>query len=268
MAKLIEPYGAGTFFPADTETLRTQVRRLLRCTTPPQCLPKAIIVPHAGYDYSGPIAAASYACLTGEADTIRRVLLLGTSHVARSSRLLTTTADAFVTPLDQVPIDRAAVEQAARLPQVSMDDDAHRADHALAVQLPMLQSTLRDFRVVPFLVGRCDSAEVDEVLELLWGGEETLVVVSSDLSHHLNYDEARQRDRQTADSIVRLDADASGRGDACGYRAITGLLRAARKHHLRSRVTDLRNSGDTSSRRDYVVGYGAFIFEPDDGNDP
>jgi AmmeMemoRadiSam system protein B len=267
MTKVIDSYGAGTFFPADAAPLRAQIARQLHGTAPPPCRPKAIIVPHAGYDYSGPVAAAGYACLAGQASTVRRVVLLGTCHAVRTAGLLTTSADSFVTPLGIVAVDKAAVGQAARLPQVSVDDEAHRADHALAVQLPMLQSTLDEFQIVPLLVGMCDAMEVAELLELLWGGQETLVVVSSDLSHHLSYEDACWRDRQTAHAIVRFDADAIGREAACGHRAIAGLLHAARRHNLRARQIDLRNSGDTVGGRDRVVGYGAFVFEPEHDDD-
>jgi AmmeMemoRadiSam system protein B len=267
MTKVIESYGGGIFFPSDSDVLRTQIARHLRDARHPECRPKGIIVPHAGYDYSGPIAAAGYACLAGQSSTIRRVVLLGTCHMVRTEALLTTTADAFVTPLGMVKVDTAAVRQAAHLPQVSFDDEVHAADHALAVQLPMLQTTLEEFQVVPMLVGECPALAVAELLELLWGGTETLVVVSSDLSHNLSYDEARRRDSQTARAIVRLDADAIGRGQACGYRAVGGLLIAARRHNLRARQVDLRNSGDTTGCLDRVVGYAAFVFESEHDDD-
>jgi hypothetical protein len=166
-----------------------------------------------------------------------------------------------------VAVDKASVGRAARLQQVSFDDEAHCADHSLVVQLPMLQWMLHEFQVVPLLVGMCDAMEVAEVLELLWGGHETLVVVSSDLSHDLSYEEACRRDQQTADAIVRFDADAIGHEAACGYRAIAGLLVVARRQKLRARQIDVRNSGDTAGSRDRVVGYGAFVFEPEHDDD-
>jgi hypothetical protein len=291
---VIQPHCVGTFFPADAAELRARVRGYLERVSPPapaaaeRCRPKAIIAPHGGYDYSGPIAASAYACLAGRARAIRRVVLVGTCHVVRARGLLATTAEAVATPLGRVPVDTESVEQAARLPQVSVDNDAHEADHALAVQLPFLQHVLgrdapvvrgspdpaRDvarsgdrpqhveFRVVPFLVAKCEAREVAEVLELLWGGDETLIVVSSDLSHYLSCDDARRRDAQTAAAIERSDGEAIGRDDACGHRAIAGLLLAAERHHLRARRIDLRNSGDTAGDRRLVVGYGAFIIEP------
>ncbi len=268
MSSIIAPSCVGKFFSSDTDELRERVRHYLgnvadsdRALPTPR-LPKAIIVPHAGYDYSGPIAAAGYATLAGHTGTYHRVVLVGTSHVRQTSGLLATTANAFVTPLGKVAVDQDAVRQVSRLPQVSVDNDAHATDHSLAVQLPMMQATLDEFRVVPFLVGKCDAVDVAELLELLWGGNETLIIVSSDLSHYLSYDEARRRDQRTAEAIVRLDFAAIGRDDACGHRAIAGLLLVARRHNLQARQIDLRNSGDIASDRDRVVGYGAFVFEP------
>jgi AmmeMemoRadiSam system protein B len=257
----IEPSCVGTLIPADAAALRRRVGELLRAAAPPPCRPKAIIVPHAAYDYSGPIAATGYACLGELAGTVRRVVVLGTCHRIRSEGLLTTTADSFLTPLGSVPVDKVAVERATRLSHVAIDNEVHAADHAVAVQLPLLQSALEEFRLVPFLVGACNAEDVAGVLELFWSGDETLIVVSSDLSHYLSYEEACQRDRQTAYAIVQCDAEAIGHQNACGHRAIAGLLIAARRHCLRVRQVDLRNSGDTSGTYDRVVGYGAFVFE-------
>ncbi len=285
---VIHPGCVGTFFPSDADELRTTVKRLL--ASAPHCLgengdeggrrgsrhphpgplpqgegatcPKAIIAPHAGYDYSGQVAATAYATIVPWAETIRRVVLLGTCHVAPVSGLLTTSAEAIATPLGTVPVDQDAVGTAARLQQVTVDNDAHRADHSLAVQLPFLQTVLKEFQVVPFLAGRATAEDVAAVLELLWGGEETLVVVSSDLSHFLDYKEACRRDRDTAAAVVAFDRAAIGREEACGHRAIAGLLVAGRRHRLRATTLDVRNSGDTGGDRDRVVGYGAFVLEP------
>jgi len=260
---LIEPDCIGTFFPRDAQALRAQVAKHLQAApaTLSPCRPKAIIVPHAGYDYSGPVAASAYACLAGRSEAIRRVVLLGTCHVVREAGLITTSADEFATPLGRVPVDKQAVELAAQLTQVTVLDEAHRADHALAVQLPWLQVTLQEFRVAPFLVAKCEPSEMAEVIELLWGGAETLIVVSSDLSHYLSYEEAQKRDRKTTAAIERLDATRLDRDSACGHRAISGLLSVARNHHARAVAVDIRNSADTMGDRSRVVGYGAFVFE-------
>jgi AmmeMemoRadiSam system protein B len=192
---------------------------------------------------------------------------MGTCHVERGSDLLTTAARAVATPLGEVPVDTEAVARATSLPQVSVDDWAHEADHSLAVQLPFLQLTLTGFQIVPLLVQTVDAEHVTELLELLWGGDETLIVVSSDLSHHLSYDQAQQRDGQTACAICALEVEAIDRESACGHRAIAGLVVAARRLRLRACQLDLRNSGDTSGRRGAVVGYGAFGFESDDNHE-
>ena len=261
MTTVIHPDCVGKFFPAEPSELRAKIDQLLRATSAPPAAPKAIIAPHAGYDYSGPVAASAYASLAGCAERIRQVILLGTCHFVHQGGLLTTSADAIDTPLGEVPVDRPAVERAEQLPQVSVHDEAHRLDHSLAVQLPLLVRTLGDFRVVPFLVTNCEAEDVAELLELLWNGESTLIVVSSDLSHDLSYDDARRRDRHTAEAILQGNAEAVGCYDACGYKAIAGLLLAAQRHALRARQLDLRNSGDVVGRRNRVVGYGAFAFE-------
>ena len=264
MNMVIHPQCVGKFFPAEEAELREKVDHLLRAAQSRSLSPKAIIVPHAGYDYSGAVAASAYACLAGCANRFRRVVLLGTCHFVHVGGLLTTFADAVATPLGEVPVDQAAVRLAAQLPQVVRHDEAHHLDHALAVQLPFLQQTLAEFCIVPFLVTDCSAKEVAQVLDLLWDGDETLVVVSTDLSHDLTYDEACRRDRRTAEAIIRLDAEAIGHEDACGHRAIAGLLMAAQRHGLRGIQIDLRNSGNTRGGRDHVVGYGAFALEAGD----
>jgi len=223
-------------------------------------------VPHAGYVFSGPVAASGYAWLTSHAESIDRVVLLGTCHTPGIDGLATAFVDAFQTPLGSVPVDRVAVEYALRLPQVQIDEQAHDRDHALEVQLPFLQVVLSSFTIVPFLVGRAAAASVAEVLEgPLWDAERTLFVVSSDLTHHLPYEESRRLDAATARAIERLAEDSLGPRSACGRNAIAGLLHAARHHTLTCRTVDLRSSGDTAGPRDRVVGYGAWVFLPSSG---
>lgn len=252
---------AGQFYPDDPDELRAQVSGYLACaqsvTDEP---PKAVIAPHAGYMYSGPIAGSAYACLAQGRDTIRRVVLLGPSHYESFRGLAASTASAFASPLGTVPMDEAALEKAGTLAQLTYLDQAHRQEHSLEVHLPFLQVALGDFTLVPLLVGKASPEEVAQVLEKLWGGAETCIVVSSDLSHYLGYEEAQATDRAAAAAIEALDLDALEPDQACGCRPIRGLLRAARDHGLRCRTLDLRNSGDTAGRRDRVVGYGAFAF--------
>ncbi|QDX81080.1 AmmeMemoRadiSam system protein B [Denitratisoma sp. DHT3] len=254
------PAVAGLFYPGDGQQLAVEVSALLAECHPPRLRPKALIAPHAGYIYSGPVAAQAYALLEPLRPVVRRVLLLGPVHRVPVRGLATTGASHFRTPLGDVPIDGAAVREACRLPQVAIYDQAHGAEHSLEVHLPFLQTVLDEFSLVPFAVGMASASEVAEVLDLLWGGEETLIVVSSDLSHYQPYQEARQRDRHTADDILHLRL-LGDHEQACGATPINGLLEVARRRHLRPTLLDLRNSGDTAGDKSRVVGYGAFAFE-------
>lgn len=255
------PAVAGRFYPADPIQLRDHVLQFLAAASavvPGR--PKALIVPHAGYVYSGPVAASGYACVVPWSDKVKRVVLLGTCHTPGVNGLATTSGTEFLTPLGCVPVDRVAVEESLRFPQVQLDDGAQDRDHALEVQLPFLQVVLDSFAIVPFLVGRADAETVNEVLETLWNGDRTLIVVSSDLSHHHPYEEARRLDQATAEAIEQLDGAALGPKSACGRNAIAGLLYTARKLGLTCRTVDLRSSGDTAGPRQRVVGYGSWVF--------
>jgi len=222
--------------------------------------PKAVIAPHAGYIYSGPVAASVYQSLVPIRDRIRRVVLMGPSHRVPFQGIALSGADAFRTPLGSVPVDADAVSALAALPYAAINDDAHRDEHSLEVQIPFLQSVLTDFALVPVLTCMTSPAESAGVLAESWGGEETLIVVSSDLSHYLNYEEARRMDESTSRAIVDMDPDAIGEKQACGRIPIQGLLRAAADKGLTPRMIDLRSSGDTAGPREEVVGYGAYTF--------
>ena len=253
---------AGTFYPDSRGVLEAQVRDYLEQAPHPTDLaarPKALIVPHAGYVYSGPIAAAAYARLAAACEDIQRVVLLGPAHRVVLRGLAVPAADSFATPLGEVEVDRAAVTRALDLPQVSESDRAHALEHSLEVQLPFLQTLLPGFRLVPFAVGDATAAQVAEVIELLWGGAETLVVVSSDLSHHHTYDQARRLDRSSAQTVLALSPTLD-HDQACGALPINGLLTVVRRRGLQPELLDLRNSGDTAGDRLRVVGYGSFVF--------
>lgn len=261
MTSVRPPAVAGRFYPAEPGRLRATIRALLGEAAPPVGgTPRALIVPHAGYRYSGPIAATGYARLAPMRGAIRRVVLLGTAH-SPVRGLAASSADAFATPLGRLAIDRDALATILDLPQVSVDDRAHARDHALEVQLPFVQEVIGPVEIVPLLVGRATPEEVAEVLGRLWDGDRTLVVVSSDLSHYHPYDEAGALDRATAEAIEGLRFDGLDAARACGHAAIAGLLLAARRRGLMARLLDLRNSGDTGGPRERVVGYGAFAFE-------
>ena len=260
---LRSPAVAGSFYPADAATLENTVQDLLRAADTPGTAdwPKALIAPHAGYVYSGPVAASAYARLAPARGKVSRVVLLGPAHRVYVRGLALPDADAFATPLGDIALDRQALARLTALPQVSTLPAAHALEHALEVQLPFLQAVLGEFALVPLVVGAGRPEEVAEALELLWGGEETLVVVSSDLSHYLGYDEARRIDRATAQAILELSADLRPE-QACGSAPLNGLLLVAKRRGLIPQLLDLRNSADTAGDPDRVVGYGAFaLFE-------
>ena len=254
---------AGLFYPDSPAVLGSAVRAYLAqaaAAAQARIRPKALIVPHAGYVYSGAIAAAAYRRLAGGCDDIARVVLLGPAHHRVPLRgLAVPTSKGFATPLGDVPIDRAAVACALELPQVSESDSAHALEHALEVQLPFLQTLLPGFSLVPLAGGDATAAQVAEVIERLWDGPETLIVVSSDLSHYHSYDVARAIDRSSAQSVLTL-SPTLGFSQACGALPINGLLTVAGRRRMQAELLDLRNSGDTAGDKARVVGYGSFLF--------
>lgn len=256
------PAVAGMFYPADPDELRRDVDAYIQNAEVPQPTPspKAIVAPHAGYIYSGPIAGSVYACLKPLRETVTRVILLGPTHRVGFQGIATSTAASFRTPLGDIPVDRDAINKISDLPFVIAFDRAHEDEHGLEVHLPFLQETLSDFSIVPLVVGNAISEEVAVVLEVLWGGPETLILVSSDLSHYLPYKEARKIDRKTSHAIEHLNPHGIGTNQACGRLPIHGLLIEAAKHKLKATTLDLRNSGDTAGSKEEVVGYGAYVF--------
>ncbi len=260
METIREPAVAGMFYPGDPQELRHQVADFLEHAGEPRLTPKALIAPHAGYVYSGPIAASAYAQLAPLRDAIQRVVLLGPAHRYPLRGLAYSQAALFRTPLGDVPVDQDALHSLDELPQVRALDAAFEGEHCLEVQLPFLQTILTAFQAVPLLVGEAESAQVAEVLERLWGGDETLIVISSDLSHYLDYDSARSMDAATTEAIEQLHPEAISYHHACGRNPVIGLLLVAQRHNLRATTLDLRNSGDTAGPRNQVVGYGAYAF--------
>ena len=221
--------------------------------------PKAVIVPHAGYVYSGAVAGSAYARLAAGRDAIRRVVLFGPTHRVPIRGLALPSARAFATPLGNIEVDRGASAAALALPSVCESDAAHAFEHSLEVQLPFLQTVLGEFKIVPFAVGDATPQEVADVIQLLWGGPETLIVVSSDLSHYRGYAEACAIDRATADDVLALSPTLNHE-QACGATPINGLLLCARDRGMRPELLDLRNSGDTAGDKSRVVGYASFAF--------
>ncbi|HEX4982009.1 MAG TPA: AmmeMemoRadiSam system protein B [Ilumatobacteraceae bacterium] len=253
---------AGTFYPNAPTSLRQALQHSFDAAAPLPSgearVPKALVVPHAGYQYSGPIAASAYARLGEARHAVRRVVLAGPSHRVYLRGLGLSSADAFDTPLGLVRVDTELRDEVVGLPGVHINDAAHAYEHSLEVQLPFLQTVLDNFTFLPLSVGDATTDEVAAVLEACWGGPETLVVVSTDLSHYLPYAEARGVDACTAAAIVGSLSRRISDTAACGARALRGLLRVATERNLTVEQLDLRNSGDTAGGHDKVVGYGAF----------
>lgn len=274
MASHIRPPAvAGRFYPKDAAQLGMLVEALLAGTSvsspaPPIAsrpstigiAPKGLIAPHAGYVYSGPIAATAYASVRTRATQITKVVLLGPAHRVYVDGLALPAAERFATPLGEVEIDSTLAAAVLALPQVCRSEQAHALEHSLEVHVPFLQALLARFTLLPLLVGDASPAQVAEVLELVWGGPETLVVISSDLSHYHDYAEACRLDEATANWIACADTPGLDPRRACGARCIDGLIQYGRCHPIRLELLDLRNSGDTAGPRDQVVGYGAFAI--------
>lgn len=261
--RLIRPPAvAGTFYPAEPQALVEALQECFataRQPAPDAAVPEALIVPHAGYVYSGPIAASAYLRLVPARSVVSRIVLLGPSHRVPLDGLAVPASDAFATPLGLVPVAGEARQLALARPDVVVTDMAHVAEHSLEVQLPFLQVVLDRFEVLPVAVGRCRPEAVAGMLDALWGGPETVVVASTDLSHYHEYEEARARDGRTAAAIAAAEPEAIGDLDACGAYGLRGLLAAVRSRHLKVEQIDLRSSGDTAGDRERVVGYGAFV---------
>ncbi len=255
---------AGRFYPGSPLELRRLVGRLLASAPPPtDPAPKALIAPHAGFVYSGPIAASAYSQLAPNpagAHGIKRVVLLGPSHHVAFRGVAASSASAFATPLGQVPVDAEAVNRVLSLPGVSVLDEAHAYEHSLEVQLPFLQTVLGQFSIVPLVAGEASAELISKILDALWNGPSTRLVVSSDLSHYQDFRTAQRLDGDTAEAIEALAPERIQNHQACGHVPIRGLLLAARALGLHARTLDLRNSGDTAGPHDRVVGYGAFAF--------
>lgn len=260
-----QPAVAGTFYPGDQRTLSGTVASLLAGAQAEQAsgttgpTPKVLVVPHAGYIYSGVMAARGYARLASAHGIIRRVVLLGPAHRVRVRGLALPGSGAFASPLGEVAIDPQAAAALTHLPQVVVNPAAHAQEHALEVQLPFLQMVLDEFTLVPLAVGDASAEEVAEVLEALWGGPETLIVISSDLSHYLPYRMAQDLDRNTVERILALQGPLTHE-QACGGTPLNGLLLSARRHSLQPELLGLCNSGDTAGDRQRVVGYAAIAF--------
>jgi AmmeMemoRadiSam system protein B len=261
MNTIRQPAVAGTFYPASGGELHEMLATML-ADAPGDGLPapKAMIVPHAGYIYSGPVAATGYARLQSVADSVHRVVVMGPSHRVAFHGLAVPDDSIFKTPLGDISLDTAAIQALLALPQVHVDNEAHRLEHSIEVHLPFLQEMLETFTLVPIVVGDATPREVCDVISMLWNGPETLLIMSSDLSHYHDYETASRLDRSTSHAIETLAFEKIGYEHACGRNPVSGLLLYARKHGLSVEILDLRNSGDTAGPRDQVVGYGTYVI--------
>ena len=262
-----QPAVAGMFYEGNSSVLHSDVLRYLsdaekRNSSRNKGLqPKALVLPHAGHIYSGPVAASGYTLLKEFAANIKRVVLLGPSHRVALRGVALPSQDSFATPLGDVALDTEMIKQLDNLPFAGYTDLAHEQEHSLEVHLPFLQETLPDFKLVPLVVGASRPEEVAKLLDAVWGGDETLVLVSSDLSHFHDYDAANDIDSRTARKILDFQTDIDGE-EACGCNPLNGLLYLAKEKTMRCEMIDLRNSGDTAGDRGRVVGYGTFAFYP------
>lgn len=261
MTNVRQPNVAGTFYPAEREVLKATIKDLLaKASISNLPAPKAIIAPHAGYIYSGPIAATIYKTLLPQRDVIKRVVLLGPAHRVAFEGIAITNMDSFRTPLGNVAVDKESNAIISKLLQVNFFESAYDMEHCLEVQLPFLQSILSRFTIVPCIVGNSSPTAVAEVIKALWGDPTTLIVISSDLSHYLDYSTAQRLDSKTNEAIKKLLPDDIHHNQACGSLPIRGLLLAAQQLQLKATTLDLRNSGDTAGDHNRVVGYGAYHF--------
>jgi len=254
------PAVAGLFYPRSADTLSRTVAELLRAGEEPQLADACgIVAPHAGYPYSGGVAGRAFAAVRGRKARIGRALILGPAHFVAFRGLAAPSCDAFATPLGAMPVDRAAVAALAKEGLVAIDDEPHAPEHAIEVELPFLQALFDDLPIVPILVGTAAAEAVAAVVARLWSAD-TLLIVSSDLSHYEDYERAQSHDGRTAAAIESLCAESIGPADACGHLAVRGALIEARRRRLCVARLDLRNSGDTAGDRRSVVGYGAWAF--------
>lgn len=255
-----QPAVAGYFYPSEHAELQHMLDDMLKNATRQSPPPKAIMAPHAGYVYSGPIAANAYATLFPVKDKIKKVILLGPAHRVYVKGMALSSASHFATPLGEIQIDTGLKNQVLKLPEVEIMDEAYTQEHSLEVHLPFLQTVLKQFTFLPVVVGDASPEAVASVIKSVWGGEDTLIVVSTDLSHYHDYQTAKRIDTHTADLIKQLLYEKVGPKQACGCRPIGGLLKVAKDEGHEVTILDVRNSGDTAGSHDRVVGYGAFLL--------
>jgi len=255
---------AGSFYPKNPAQLKKTLTNLFNANEDLnidfQTPVKAIIAPHAGYIYSGPIAAKAYSlvstCIKGK----NKITIIGPSHFVPFNGIALSTAEFFETPLGKIKVDHHAYELINRIPEVIYLDEAHAREHSIEVHLPFIQYLKKDVRIIPLAVGQTSYQKVAKVLEKFCEEKDNLIIISSDLSHYHAYGYAQKYDLQTALKIENYKCSQLGPNEACGYLAIAGLLKMAKDRKYKIKRIDLCNSGDTSGSKDTVVGYGSWFF--------
>ena len=261
MPKIREAAVSGLFYPDEPKTLHNMITQLLSNA---EILPqqfRAIIAPHAGYIYSGETASHAYKQLEKIKTDIKRIVLIGPAHRVSFSGIASSSADFFETPLGLIPLDTYGIKQLQESAHLKLSDEAHAQEHSLEVHLPFLQTILEDFSLIPLIVGDSDAQSVADVIEYFWDDPSTFFIISSDLSHFHEYNDAKLIDKQTSDAILHIEPEKISYEQACGRLPVNGLLKHAKKYHLKPTLLDLRNSGDTAGDHSRVVGYGAYGFE-------
>lgn len=263
MLKIQHPVVAGTFYPDNPSRLKQMLKYLLSKTSAHKKQARALIVPHAGYIYSGAIAATAYARLRAEKQNIKKIVLIGPSHHLGFQGVALNTAEQFLTPLGAIAVNGEAIKRIATLPFAHFINQAYSKEHSLEVHLPFLQSVIGTFSLIPVVTGKVSAEQLCELIELFWGDLETIIIISSDLSHFLEYEAAQHQDKKTSAFIEQLQYEKLDRRAACGYIPISGLLALARKKSLQVKTLDLRNSADTagSAHKNRVVGYGSYAID-------
>lgn len=252
---------AGTFYYDSPNRLLSYVNNLLDHATDQPDVGKAIIAPHAGHIYSGPIAASAYRSLRKRQKQIKKVVLIGPSHYVGFMGLAVSTTDFYETPLGNIPLDKDLAKRALKVKEVVTMDHANLQEHSLEVHLPFLQATLQDFSLLPIIIGDTSSETIASVLDKVWGGDETLIICSTDLSHYMDYKGAQAKDQVTVESILNGELDKLTHHNACGLTPIKGLIKTVQRKKLTAKLIDLRNSGDTAGDRERVVGYASFLID-------
>jgi len=248
---------SGRFYPSDKLELSKIISSFMRkAVITNREIPKAIISPHAGYIYSGQIAAAGYKVLE-RPNNIKKIILFAPSHFANFDGIVASNVDFFETPFGKIKVNNNSIERLEKKSLINVDNFAHEQEHSIEVQLPFLQYILNEFQIVPLLVSSNGFKNIPAIINELMD-KETLIVVSSDLSHYLPYEKAVITDKKTADHILNLEYDELSIDSACGIGAIKGLLLYTKIKHGKIDLIELKNSGDTSGDKSSVVGYGAF----------